>query len=606
MKRRQFLKAAPVMTLPFLIKGHPVEAMATSPLLQLLGQQSLENGRVLVLVQLNGGNDGLNTVLSLDRYSDLSKARSNILIPQASALTLNGTLNTALHPSMTEMQGLYNNGMLNIVQGVSYPTPSFSHFRATDIWLTGADNAKNEYLSTGWLGRTIDSQYVDYPDTQPAYPLAVQIGSQASTITQTAQTNAAFTVTDPANFYKLVTPPTGPSTQTTPYGIELDFLRSIQLSTNKFAQVIINANSGGANLATYPANNSLANQLKIVARLIKGGLPTPIYIVNHPNSFDTHSGQLTTHANILGILSKAIGAFQQDLGLLGIKDRVTGMTFTEFGRRIASNANAGTDHGTAIPMFFFGSKVNPAGLTGASPVITNSTTGALLDNMPMQYDFRQVYYTVLRDWFQIPDTELSTVLPLSSSLPIFNQAALPVNILSFTGEWKNSQAALHWSVDQEIGIANYEIERSEDGITFTKIGTVTAQNVTIKHEYTFYDGNLHQTYYYYRIKVIEKSASAKYSSILLLKNSNALNGVRVKILPNPIDDWFVTAFQDKVSGHITARLLDLSGREIWKDEQQATDAFNLTFRFNRKIAPGVYVIQVRDNEHEANSKVLVR
>jgi uncharacterized protein (DUF1501 family) len=612
MKRRHFLKTAPVLSLPLLIKGFPVEAMSQNPLLHLLGQQTLMNGRVLVLVQLNGGNDGLNTVISLDRYAELTNARSNILLPQPKVLTLNNSITTGLHPAMTEMQALYNAGMMNIVQGVSYPNPNFSHFRATDIWLTGA--ASNQYLTTGWLGRTLDQQFPDYPGAFPNAsmpdPLAIQIGSQASTMTQTSETNAAFTVTDPSSFYNFVNPPTA-NTDATPYGTELYFLRQKQQQTNAYAGVIKAANTAGANLATYPANNSLANQLKIVARLIKGGLKTPLYIVNHPNSFDTHTNQtdatdhtIGVHANALGLLSKAIGAFQQDLGLLNIKDKVTGMTFTEFGRRIKSNASVGTDHGTAIPMFFFGAKLNAA-LTGASPVLP--ANAGVNDQIPMQYDFRAVYYTVLKDWFQLTDADLGTVMfQTYSTLPIFSQSVLPVNILSFTGDWKNARVSLQWTTDKEVNIDSYEIQRSEDGISFSKKGTVTALNVNSKHDYTFYDNSLQQSFYYYRIKVVEKSGTTKYSSVLLLKDAQVVKGVRVKILPNPIDNWFTTSFQDKVTGNISVRMLDLSGKEVWKGEQQANDVYNLTFTIDKHVMPGVYVIQVRDKEYEASTKVLLR
>src|SRR5450432_538907 len=483
MKRRNFLKTAPVFTLPLLIKGFHVQAMTQSPLLQLLGQQTLMNGRILVLVQLNGGNDGLNTVMFLDQYSALTNARSNILIPSTSVLSLNNTTKTGLHPSMLEMQNLFNTGMMNIVQGVSYPNPNFSHFRATDIWLTGA--ASDQYLTTGWLGRTLDDQFPGYPNGFPNAtmpdPLAIQIGAQASSMTQTSETNAAFTVTDPSSFYNFVNGSTDP-VPATPYGSELSFLRLEQQQTNQYAGVIKAANAAGANLATYPANNSLGSQLKIVARLIKGGLKTPLYIVNHPNSFDTHTNQtdatdhtIGTHANALAILSKAIGAFQQDLGLLGIQDKVTGMTFTEFGRRIKSNASVGTDHGTSIPMFFFGSKLNPA-ITGANPLLP--ANAGVNDQIPMTYDFRQVYYTVLKDWFQLTDADLGTVIPLSSSLPIFNQQALPVNILSFTGTWKNDEVSLQWTTEKESNIGSYEIQRSDDGISFSKKGVVTSLNIS--------------------------------------------------------------------------------------------------------------------------------
>lgn len=611
MKRRHFLKTAPVFTLPLLIKGFPVEAMNSNPLLKLLGEQNLKNGRVLVLVQLNGGNDGLNTVISLDRYAELTNARANILLPADKVLTLHNTNATGLHTVMTEMQEMYNNGLMNIVQGVSYPNPNFSHFRATDIWLTGS--ATNQYLTTGWLGRTVDQQYPGYPDPASlpnADPLAVQIGSQSSSMMQTSQTNAAFTVTDPNSFNDFVNDVV-PAMPDTPYGREVTFLRKLQQSTEEYSNVIKTAYGLGANLATYPANNSLANQLKIVARLIKGGLKTPLYIVNHPNSFDTHATQVVAadhttgyHANALGVLSKAIGAFQKDLDQLGIKDRVTGMTFTEFGRRIKSNADAGTDHGTSIPMFFFGTKLNPA-LTGASPVLpANAGTN---DQIPMQFDFRSVYYTVLREWFQLTDADLSSVLfQPYPALPIFSQLALPVNILSFTGNWKNAAVSLQWTTEKENNIDLYEIQRSDDGVNYSKKGTVISLNIANKHEYSFYDNNLQQSFYYYRIKVVEKTGQFKYSNTLLLKDAQVVKGVRVKILPNPIDNWFTASFQDKVTGNITVRMLDLSGREVWKGEQLANDTYNLTFTIDKHVMPGVYVIQVRDKEYEASTKVLLR
>ncbi|MBS1664790.1 MAG: DUF1501 domain-containing protein [Bacteroidetes bacterium] len=601
MRRRDFLRQGALLSLPFLINRFPVEAMSTNPLLHLLAAKSLDSGRVLVLLQLNGGNDGLNTVISLDRYSELTNARANILIPQNKVLTLNGTSATGLHPAMTELQTMYNNGLVNIVQGVSYPNPNFSHFRATDIWLTGA--ASDQYLTTGWLGRTIDAEYPPYPNTLPPNdPLAIQIGSQASVMTQTSTTNAAFTVTDPSSFYNFVNNSTDPL-PSTPYGNELSFLRLKQQQTNQYANTIKTANAAvnpSSQSTLYPSNNSLAQQLKIVARLIKGGLTTPLYIVNHPNSFDTHTGQtdttdhtIGTHANALGVLSKAINAFQDDLKILGIEDRVTGFTFTEFGRRIKSNGSTGTDHGTAIPMFFFGTKLNP-GLTGSSPVLP--VNAAVNDQIPMQFDFRSVYYTVLKDWFQLSDTDLSSVLMATySPLPIFNEALIPPVITSFTGDWKYSQVSLQWTVDQGANITNYEVQRSEVGTNFTTIATVKTQS--------FQDTNLKKYYYYYRIKINEK----KYSTILLLKDSRQIDGVRMKILPNPIDSWFVASFQDRVTGTLSVRMFDLSGHEVWKSEQQVTDAYNVHFDLNKNIMPGVYALKVRDSlGNETTTKVLLR
>ncbi|HTL08097.1 MAG TPA: DUF1501 domain-containing protein [Chitinophagaceae bacterium] len=616
MKRRKFLQTAPAFSLPFLIKGFPVQAMTKSPLLQLLGQQSLLNGRVLVLIQLNGGNDGINTVIPVDQYAMLSVARPNILIPENKVLSLNNVNGMGLHPGMTEMRNMYNNGQLHIVRDVSYPNPSFSHFRATDIWLTGADAQNNQYLTTGWLGRAIDEQYPGYPDTLPTtHPLAVQLGSQASSMLQTSETNAAFTVIDPASFYDFVDGVV-PAMPDTPYGNELTFIRKLQHQTDQYATLVSGIYKKGVNKANYATASSLGKQLGIIAKLISGGLQTPIYVVNHPNSFDTHNNQVDpndsthttgSHNNSLSLLSKAIDLFQQDLMLLGLQDRVTGMTFTEFGRRVAQNGTSGTDHGTATPMFFFGAKVNPAVSGGTASFTTGTAPINNNTQLNRQFDFRQVYYTVLKDWFQLSDADLQQVLfQQFTPMSIFNQTALPVTLVSFTGDWKYAKVSLQWVTDKETNIDYYEIQRSTDGVSYNSIGKTSALNITSRHTYDFYDTNLLQGFYYYRIKVVEKTGQSKYSNVLLLKDAQQIMGVRVKILPNPIENWFITSFQDKVTGMITVRMLDLGGKEIWKGEQQANDSYNLTFSINKSIAAGVYVMQVRGKDYEASQKVLVK
>jgi uncharacterized protein (DUF1501 family) len=186
MKRRDFLKMAPVAaaSTAMMINGLPIQSFAEHPLLHLLAKQTQANGRVMVFVQLNGGNDGLNTLIPLDQYSALSTARGNILIPQNQVLPLAGFPNTGLHPAMNKVRDMYVNGMVNMVQSVSYPTPNFSHFRATDIWLTASDS--NQYLDTGWLGRYLDNEYpgfpMGYPNASMPDPLAIQIGSSVSSV----------------------------------------------------------------------------------------------------------------------------------------------------------------------------------------------------------------------------------------------------------------------------------------------------------------------------------------------------------------------------------------------------------------------------------------
>lgn len=431
MKRRDFLKVTPAAaaSLAFLINGLPISTFAAHPLLNLLAKQTQVNGRVIVLIQLNGGNDGLNMVIPLDQYSALSNARSNILIPPTQVLNLNGTLDTGLHPAMSGIRDMYNNGKVNITQGVSYPNPNLSHFRATDIWLTGSDS--NQYLDTGWLGRYLDDAYpnypVGYPNASMPDPLAIQIGTGVSTVLQGANINPGMAISGISSFYNIITGNVDPAPNT-PAGHELTFIRYIAQQTQQYTGVIQNAASNAQNLSTqYPTNNSLSDQLKIVARLIAGGLQTPVYIVSL-GGFDTHAAQtdsgdhtVGTHADLLQKLSEATAAFFNDLELLNVSNRVAAMTFSEFGRRIKSNASGGTDHGTSQPIMVFGDGVNP-GFIGNNPTIpTNATVG---DNLPMQNDYRGIYAAILADWFEVAPNVLNDVLLQSFPvLPVFKGSA---------------------------------------------------------------------------------------------------------------------------------------------------------------------------------------
>ena len=404
--------------LPTIINGFPLKTAVLSPMLQALVSSATDTDHVLVIVQMNGGNDGVNTVLSLDQnYANLQAARSNILIPQAKVLKLNGTNATGLHPAMTDMQNMFNNGQLKIIQGVSYPQPNFSHFRATDIWMTGADS--NSVVTSGWAGRYLNYEYPNFPNGYPNAtmpdPLAIQVGAPATSALEGPMGSLGISISSPTSLYNFVNNIQDPAPPTDA-GKELTFVRSVQRESQAYGSVVKNAYLKGANIATYPAKNSLGAQLQIVARLIKGGLKTRVYMVNTAGdgSFDTHSNQVITsdvttgvHADRLGSMSSAIGAFQNDLGKLGIQDRVLGMTFSEFGRRIKSNTSLGTDHGVGLPVFVFGTKIVP-GILGTNPVIPTAAT--VNDNVAMQYDFRSVYASMLKDWFCVSSAELNTVL----------------------------------------------------------------------------------------------------------------------------------------------------------------------------------------------------
>lgn len=415
MRRRSFLRSLSAAS----VGGFAVRGFG-NPMLGPLLDRSAQD-RVLVIVQLYGGNDGLNTVIPLDQYSNLSTARANVLIPENEVLSLQGLAGaTGLHPAMGGMRELWNEGKLSVVQGVGYPDPDFSHFRSTDIWETGANS--DELLDSGWAGRYLHQEYPNYPngfpnDTMPD-PLAIRIGSPVTVGLQHLGVAMGASIYNTQDGLDLTGNMFNDPITADCKGSKLDFARQVQRQADLYGNVIEAAALPSCNLSTlYPTGiqpgAELAGQLKIVAQLICGGLKTRIYWVSM-DGFDTHAQQVVAgdtatgaHATLLQGLSDSLRAFQDDLQLLGVDDRVIGMTFSEFGRRVKSNGSVGTDHGAAAPLFLFGTNVIP-GMLGTNPEIpANVDTNT---NIPMQYDFRSVYASVLRDWFCLEQTEVDQVL----------------------------------------------------------------------------------------------------------------------------------------------------------------------------------------------------
>ncbi|MEZ4887084.1 MAG: DUF1501 domain-containing protein [Chitinophagales bacterium] len=413
MKRRQFLKntITTAVATPLFLNGQAVSALS-SPILEAI-LKNADNDKILILIQLNGGNDGLNMVIPLDQYSNLMAARGNIALPENEVYKL--TNETGLHPIMEGFHQLYEEEKLAVVQSVGYPNPNFSHFRATDIWTTGS--AADQFLATGWLGRYFNLNHPNYPSDYPNEttpdPLAISIGSIVSNTCQGPVANFSMAIKTLEEFNQLLTEGGG-EIPDTPYGHELEFLRLTMLQTNQYLETIQQAAENGSNLSPlYLDENRLAQQLKIVAQLISGGLQTKVYVVNL-GGFDTHASQVeeedTTvgvHADLLWLLSDAIAAFQDDLKRMDLEDRVVGMTFSEFGRRIQSNGSFGTDHGAAAPMMVFGTQVNSQ-VFGDNPEIPAEID--VKDSVPMQFDFRSVYGSILMDWFGITEDEVKSIL----------------------------------------------------------------------------------------------------------------------------------------------------------------------------------------------------
>jgi uncharacterized protein (DUF1501 family) len=366
---------------------------------------------ILVVLQLAGGNDGLNTIVPFE--DDLYfKARPTLAIPKEQVLSLDGFV--GLNPSLAPLKSLYDGGNLAIIQGVGYPNPNRSHFRSTEIWQTASDAQQN--LTKGWIGRYFDSCCAGEDPTvgvvlgeqlpeafNAANPTGVAIGRQVSlgfdreTDPDEARLFAELNGLEPAPMSgDSIGNLSGPSKS----GMSaLEYLQrtalDAQVSTDKIKQVLI----GTQCEATYP-KSQLGNSLSLISRLIAGGLPTRVYYASQ-GGYDTHAGQVNTHKRLLNELAVSLFAFCNDLKAKGIFDRVLVMTFSEFGRRVRENANGGTDHGTAAPMFVCGGGVKP-GLYGKHPPLDRLDAGDLFHSV----DFRSVYSTILSKWMKAPAAQV--------------------------------------------------------------------------------------------------------------------------------------------------------------------------------------------------------
>ncbi|GJM36049.1 MAG: hypothetical protein DHS20C18_50500 [Saprospiraceae bacterium] len=424
MKRRHFLQTTgAVVSLPVLLNGMKI---STLPQTALFNNMNLENDRVLVIIQLNGGNDGLNMIIPIDQYDNLANARANILLPENSILPATDT--TGFHPAMTGLKSLYDDGRIGVVQSAGYPDQNRSHFRSTDIWTSGSP--AGEFWTTGWLGRYFEERNPDFPENYPNQefpdPFAITMGSTVSETCQGTVANFSMTLNDPFNLTALTEGEPG-DVPNTPYGEELTFLRTAIAQTNAYSENITAAAELGNNMATYPDDNRLALQLKNVALLMSGGLQTKVYIVSvggfdtHANQVDINDSTIGLHAELMGTLSEAISVFQEDLKLLGLEERAIGMTFSEFGRKIKSNDSFGTDHGTAAPLIVFGSCVNPQ-ILGDNPEIAPQVAAS--EGVPMQYDFRDIYGSILMDWFEVEESEVtSSLYPEFTYLPVLRNCS---------------------------------------------------------------------------------------------------------------------------------------------------------------------------------------
>lgn len=408
--RRDFIKTSALASIPITLSGFPIFATLRSSTSIFDG----DNDKILVLVQLQGGNDGLASIYHADQYANLQAVRGNILIPENTILNVHNAY--GFHPSMQGLKDVWESECLGIIQNVGYPNQNRSHFRSTDIW--NSASSAEEFDSTGWIGRFYDLNHSEYPNGYPngdcPHPFALTMGKIVSETCQGVNANYSLSLLDPFNPGTALVSAEG-NIPANCFGDALTFVNDTVAKTNAYASVISAAANAGNNLSAKwdSLETNLAQKLKHVARLISGGLQTKIYVVQL-GGFDTHDNQVvdgatTTgrHDELLRELSDAICAFQDDLNLLSVSNRVIGMTYSEFGRRIRSNSAFGTDHGTAAPQFLFGSCIDNQ-IWGDHPEI--DTQVDIEEGVTMQFDFRDVYGTILKDWLGLKTDEVKNVL----------------------------------------------------------------------------------------------------------------------------------------------------------------------------------------------------
>jgi uncharacterized protein (DUF1501 family) len=426
MKRRNFLKITSTASALSLL---PSEVFA---LFKSAGMAACPNigAKKIVLIQLAGANDGLNTVVPINQYDAYAALRPNIKLSNTgtnSIINLDTTLSldnqVGLHPSMTGFKSLYDRGFMRLIQGVGYPVQDKSHFKSTDLWLTGGDGtASNNNLGDGWMGRFLESYYNNFLTAN--FPLGLELGSNDNSLGFNGVVANDLSISiggqDPAGFYSVINGLGGVAPTTIPnsdYGNLLKYILEKDKSTNTYAQSISTAFNTGTNSSTVTyANTSLSNQLKTVARFISGGLQTKVYLVKI-GGFDTHINQITanttshigTHANLLAQVSDAVNNFITDLNAQNKADDVIAVTFSEFGRKAGENANLGTDHGEIAPMFVFGKSIK-AGISGTNVNLAEAVSTNDFQLKTVQHDYRRVFGTILQDWFGTSNRTLDLTL----------------------------------------------------------------------------------------------------------------------------------------------------------------------------------------------------
>ena len=629
MKRRNFIKnIGKLSSAPLLLNGIGLSTFATQDMLQLLTTCTGVTERSLVVLFLKGGNDGLNTILPVDQYATYIGHRPNIGLAETGAgayVNLDTSLPIAdqvgIHPNITSFKNMYESGKARLIQAVGYPSFNQSHFKSTDLWLSGKDGNQSAATNSGWIGRFFENAYpgvhgnpnVNFPD-----PLGIQLGDSKASLSfhDCTSTYEATNLSgqSPSSLFGLLNG-LGTAPHATPiaseYGTEIDYIMSVENNTNVYGQRISNVFNAGTNSSTvYPSTN-LGDQLATIAKMLSGGSKTKVFLT-HRNGFDTHVGQVDAgnasagdHASLLADVFDSIQAFHNDLSNLALGNKVVTVVFSEFSRRITENGGLGTDHGNFGPMFLFGDAVQP-GISGTNFNLNNINGSGNMNEGEMQYDYRSVFKTLLQDWLGTGSNILNpmefgsyALIPnLINSNQIVDPSCyinplLPIELSRFD-VWLNQaqKVELNWTTASESNTDYFEVVRIQEGKNMETIDRINAAgNSNTQKHYEALDLNPLKGISYYMIRTINLDGTEELSErrVIELKEKSLEH---VKIYPNPaVYNFNLVLTSDKNRAAIL-EIYTVTGQRVYTESLTIQKGFN-KFSVNLgNIQEGQYLVKL--------------
>ncbi|MBX3043104.1 MAG: DUF1501 domain-containing protein [Candidatus Kapabacteria bacterium] len=493
MKRRTFIKStaaglASIAIAPSILRGKPdYKTYDNNELF------SDDDDNIMIIIELFGGNDGLNTIIPYEQEDEYRRLRTNLFIPQEHS-TRYGTSDLYLNSALVDdvhndgFLRLLDEGRLAIVQGIGYDAPTQSHFRSRDIWHSGINSSDpNEKLLEGWIGRYVASKLTNYPDGIPEHPIAIALGSSVPLLFKSNIGHMGIALNSPETFSTLgkgLTPKINRYNvpENTNNEKEFNFIHVIASQSELYSKAVFDAFQNGKDKPTINYSQGLSQRFKLISQLISGGLKTKIYYVNLSN-FDSHAQQMQSdykgaHATLLSRLAGAVSEFLDDAVRQGFHKRITGLTISEFGRRAYDNGSRGTDHGAGSMQFVFGG--SDENIEGGYYRVDGKPDLYDLDqygNIRHDYDFRRIYADFLETWLGAEKQD---------TLNTFGEQFLPLGILkSRKTSVRNAipgMSSINVSPNPSFGHSVLTIEILKAGLAEISIYSIEGREVLKLHQ----------------------------------------------------------------------------------------------------------------------------